>query len=101
MGVGAFADNPLRKGLDVARQIGIKKDRHIETVTKRVLRRLRLTGRRLRTGAGPRIGAVCPNFTGARHAASPLGKLGGISLNSASGTSAAACRSAAPRAAAD
>ena len=34
IGVGAFADNPLRKGFDVARQIGIKRDRHVETVTK-------------------------------------------------------------------
>jgi len=52
IGVGAFADDPLRKGFDVARQIGIKPDRHVETMTKRVLGRLRLTGCCLWTGAG-------------------------------------------------
>ena len=49
IGVGAFADDPLREGFDVARQIRIEPDRHVETVPKRVLRRLRLAGRRLRT----------------------------------------------------
>ena len=97
IGLDAFADDPLRQGFHVARQIGITPDRHVETVTKRVLRRLRLAGHRLRTRAGARIGPVRPNFAGACHAASPSVKLDGISLNSASRTSSAACRSAAPR----
>jgi hypothetical protein len=67
-GVGAVAGDPLCEGFDVARQSGIEPDRHVEPVTKRVLRRLSLAGRRLRTGAGARIGAVRPNSTGARHA---------------------------------
>ena len=53
--VGAFAGDPPRESFGVARQIGIEPDRHVETVTKRVLRRMRLVGRRLWTGAGARI----------------------------------------------